>query len=475
MEQIRQMSVWRAQRFQLALLAGLASAAPVWAAIPPDMSLGQCVARLNDPDLQVRNTETEALTTDNKYTLQQIESLLKDPTLPAEVRLRLLPIARAKFDDQPRAALGVRFKMGTNATLIENVMVNFPASGVLKPGDEIVAVEGININDPISANSRQEGRNGNGNFNGQFGGNGQGNFFFGGSPIRPHIIGQDPGSTVRIKVIRRGEAFLRNRGFVIGPGGEMIMDQAATDPRAPRPEIVELDVPLGKYADLHDPQGLLPQHIEQSWQLRTTTKRLNPENEPLASGLQAADFGSQEMSDMNRAADLTSRTRQGRVLPIAAGGEPRAVEPQVQVVENGNSMRIFNGNLADPRRLAGPNAGFEIRIGNGGKLPNGLPRGLPNGLANELVNGLPGIGLVPELNLGDGAANKQIALIRKMMMAQTSVAELSIRLNIIDANPVQDAAGQKQQALERRRIADELASKQTEIEKLTAQLFDVAK
>ncbi len=449
------------------LLAGWAATAPAWGAIPDGMLLGQCVARLNDPDLAVRTAEAEALATDNKYTLQQIESLLKDPTLPAEVRIRLLPIARVKFEDQPRAALGVRFKMGTNATLIENVMVNFPASGVLKPGDEIIGVEGININDPISANTRLDGRNG----NGQFGGNAQGNFFFGGTPIRPHIIGQDPGSTVRIKVIRRGEAFLRNRGVNIGPGGEMVMEPSALDQNALASETVELDVPLGKYSDLHDPQGLLPQQVEQAWQLRMLTKRLNPENEPLASGLQAADFGSQEMSDINRATDLTSRMRQGRALPIAVGGEPRVIEPQVQVADTGNSMRIFNGNLADPRRLAGPNAGFEIRIGNGGKLPNGLP----NRRDNELVNGLPGIELAPEVNLGDGAANKQISLIRKMMQAQNSVAELSLKLAIIEANPAQDAAGQKQQALDRKRIADQIAAGQTEIEKLTAQLFDVAK
>jgi hypothetical protein len=146
----------------------------------------------------------------------------------------------------------------------------------------------------------------------------------------------------------------------------------------------------------------------------------------------------------------------------------------MQVAESGNSMRIFNGNLADPRRLAGPNAGFEIRIGNGGRVPNALPNGLPN----ELINGLPGANLVPELNPGNGAVNKQIALIQRLMQAETSASELTLKLNIMDANAAvqpQGAQAQKQQAVERQRIADELAAKQAEIEKLTEQLLDIAK
>ena len=466
------MSVWRKRCSQLVLTAGLVTVASASAGIPIDLQLGHCVARLNDPELQIRTAETDLLASDVKYTLQQIESLLKDNELPAEVRLRLLPIARAKFEDQPRAALGVRFnRMGNVATLIESVMVNFPASGVLQPGDEIIAVEGINVTAPISPDLRQDGLNGNGKvfINGQFVGNGQGNFFGQATPIRPHIIGQDPGSTIRVKIIRHGEAFLRNRAMINGPGGVRVMEPISIN--APAADTVELDVPLGRYSDLHDQQGLSPQSVEQAWQLRVITKRLIPEHELLASGLRATEFGSAELSDANRAKELTSRARQGTVVPIVAGGEPRLEEAQPPLADNGNSTTTFNGNIADQRWPAGPNVGFEIRIGNDGKLPIMLPNGLPN----ELLNGLPGANLLPELNLGNDLANRQIAIVRRLMQAETAAAELLLKLNIIDANTPPQLQAQKQQAIERQRIANDFAKRRAEIEKLTAQLLGIGK
>lgn len=156
--------------------------------------------KLGSAEYREREAASKVLLDDTNLTLSDIESQLKNPSVKhsAEVKTRLLSIAKDRFLKSDRAALG--FMFGGN--LVDRVVVGqtypkFPVHGVLHVGDIIVEADGVDLCSP-------RGR----------------------STMQAMIVSRDPGQTLPL-TIRRGK------------------------------EKLKLDIKLGKFSDLEQ-FGRLP-------------------------------------------------------------------------------------------------------------------------------------------------------------------------------------------------------------------------
>lgn len=138
---------------------------------------------LDDNDYAARERAESLLLSRDDVPLGTIETLLKEPR-SAEAVMRLERAGFNRFSRTPRGALGVQFdSSAVGRTVIENTTPGFDSGRVLKPGDEIIAIEGeAVVND----------------FTTEFG-------FSNRNPIRPMVISRDPGQRITISVKRRGE------------------------------------------------------------------------------------------------------------------------------------------------------------------------------------------------------------------------------------------------------------------------------
>ena len=201
----------------LPILAGLAILPPVRAALADPAAIvadeakpdtAALLADLDADDLAVREAATRRLSTDPALAMIDIEALLARPDLSPEQAARLLSAARDRFLRSPRAALGVQFENGvTGPVIIAKTFERFPAAGILKPGDEILAVEG----QPVV--------------------NGWQNF-------RPLIISREPGESLKLRLRRAGE-------------------------------VIELAAPLGRYSDLPPQRALALDDLARAWETRS--------------------------------------------------------------------------------------------------------------------------------------------------------------------------------------------------------------
>lgn len=163
-----------------AVLAGVggvlsvAVAAPASTPVPTELLDGLKARALSE-----REAAMEQLTARADVKLDAIDEALARPDLTPEQRQRLLRVAREKFNVSPRAALGVSFDLGPQENVIQRPIENFPASKVLKPGDQIIEIDGWKLG--RRASFRQV------------------------STARPFIISHDPGDVVPITVMRDGE------------------------------------------------------------------------------------------------------------------------------------------------------------------------------------------------------------------------------------------------------------------------------
>lgn len=163
---------------------------------------------LDADDLATREEATRALATNTTLTMNELEALLGRPGLSPEQTTRLLTAARDRFVRSPRAALGVQFENpAAGPVVIARTFERFPAAGMLKAGDEIVAVEGRSTT-------------------------------AGWASFRPTIICRDPGDTLRMEIRR---------------GGENIV----------------LDAPLGRYSDLPQGRTLTAEELLRAWEARS--------------------------------------------------------------------------------------------------------------------------------------------------------------------------------------------------------------
>lgn len=147
--------------------------------------VGRLLDELKDERLATRMTAAQRLASDPGLRLRDLEPWLERGDLTAEQRLRLWNAAQRRFAVEPRAALGITADpMPQQSVTLLEVRADFPASGVLRPGDRVMVIDGVRI-----ANMED---------------------------LRRAVIARDPGDVVRLRVIRNGET-------------------------------VDLDVPLGRY------------------------------------------------------------------------------------------------------------------------------------------------------------------------------------------------------------------------------------
>lgn len=310
------------------------------------------LAGLSDASYEVRLAAVERVRQSGSISLSAIERAMARPDLPLEARIRLMPLARAKFEEQPRGALGVEFDLSPSRTLIRRVLPNFPAGKVLVPGDEIISVDGRLIADQPA----------------DFGLGNAGNMGlrWGAAPVRPHIIGREPGEIVKMKVVRWGQQALARQpqqgGFIVNNRGEIVPAQPAPQPKdaaglLAQPETIELEVPLGRFSDLANTQPIQPVEIADAWRLRIAAiADAGGEPEVIGSGVAASAFGEPLLADSARAQHMTQRVRAGHVLPLAAGGTPAADAVPDEVAES--ALRQARGaQLGEVPRIRF-NAGF---------------------------------------------------------------------------------------------------------------------
>lgn len=106
------------------------------------------IERLGDESWSVREAATEALGTvgqeDESARDAAIVAALARADLPEEVRLRLVRVAAWRFRSTALGGLGVSFgtSSGEAKVPIQGVVPGFPASDMLRPGDEVTAVDG---------------------------------------------------------------------------------------------------------------------------------------------------------------------------------------------------------------------------------------------------------------------------------------------------------------------------------------------
>ncbi|MCC6428750.1 MAG: PDZ domain-containing protein [Phycisphaerales bacterium] len=159
----------------LAAIAGAASAGEPPAA-DVSFSIDQLISSLSSPDFDRRCGAEDALRRRTDATMHLIEERLRDDSLDPEQRARLDALARAKFGDEPRAALGIQYgerRIGNrrfDSPVIGLTLEGFDADRVLQPGDAIISFDGSKVKDQQS--------------------------------LRCHILSYDPGEIARLQVER---------------------------------------------------------------------------------------------------------------------------------------------------------------------------------------------------------------------------------------------------------------------------------
>ncbi len=278
------------------------------------------IADLASPNFATRQAASTHLSANEQFTLEMLESALKRPDLTLEARYRLFGIARQRFFRSPRAALG--FKFGgqlRDRVVVGETFANFPSFKLLEVGDMIVGADGTKIEGPS-----------------------------GQAMLQSIIISHDPGEILRL-TIRRG------------------------------PRKLDLDVPLGKFADLDNAgAGLFEDRLARAWRIRAQS-RMGAAVEPVrvdgpkAPWMPAGDEAQRKLDAVMR------REANENPLRIVGGGMPRAAQggddsrfaeqgfrPQIVVMPNGQARVI---NMPVFRNAFGQNAGFGDFDPDNGRQP----------------------------------------------------------------------------------------------------------
>lgn len=109
--------------------------------------LDALVKQAGAPDVASRIAASERLLS-GPFRLKDIEEALRRGDLSPEQRLRLITVARRRFDNEPRGAMGIEFNMDApdvRGALIRNAKREFPAGEVLRPHDRIIQADGVVI------------------------------------------------------------------------------------------------------------------------------------------------------------------------------------------------------------------------------------------------------------------------------------------------------------------------------------------
>jgi hypothetical protein len=266
--------------------------APAEVALPA--SVAALIADLASPDFATRDRASAELVTRRDDAFRAVEAALIAPGLTPEQEARLTTAARELFVQTPRGALGVQFNTAAGATIIAQLIPGFPAAQTLKPGDEILRVDGVSALMPTAWGQARG--------------------------VRPMVIARDPGDTIRAAIRREGRE-------------------------------IELDVQLGRFNDLRG-QPLSGADLAEGWALRWARLREarakagggggagGADNQPGAASIGALLPAPEEPAFMppgmgyrqQPLAPLTpGPTRPG----LVAGGQPAWGRPNVSSVSDG--------------------------------------------------------------------------------------------------------------------------------------------
>lgn len=257
----------------------------------PARTLDELVADLSSPDFDTRQVATDRLMTDTEITFADLEAVLKTRPLPIEAHARLMLAARERFRQTPRGAMGVGFNLGSlrNRIVIDRTYAPFPCHQILEPGDVIVAADGIRLHGPMAQPT-----------------------------IQGLIVARDPGSVMKL-VVRRGA------------------------------EKLELDVPLGRFADLEN-SNLDPDRLVRAWRTRSRDY-LSPQEEAIQTPLHVAAWPNGGVGAMQqRQIELAKLRAQGTMpmMQVTAGGELPSPRYSSDLALYAQQVRILNGQRVNP-------------------------------------------------------------------------------------------------------------------------------
>ncbi len=243
------------------------------------------VERLDHPDLAERERATALLAEGATLDwLRALEDQMRRDDLTPEQRIRLRAAAQRVFDTRPRAGLGVSFAPGPEEgpVAIGQVIMGFPAAPLLRAGDIITEVDGRALR--------------------------------GTAHMQWIILSHEPGDTMPV-VLRRP-----------GVNGEL--------------STLELEVPLGNFADLDNTRQLATAALRGAYDIRLDREGVawdpadhaavaGDELDPLdwlkAEGLWVEPHGEGEREDERfPEVDLTRPAGRDTSRFIAFGGQPMA-------------------------------------------------------------------------------------------------------------------------------------------------------
>lgn len=243
----------------------LALAATVRAA-PPE-KLGPELVALGGDDLAARDDAMRRIATDPTWTLAVMEQCLVGPDRPApEASERLLRLAKRRFMETPRAAMGVqfsRFDAGVGGVEINGTVRGFESEVVLRPGDVIRSIGGMPTASQAAA--------------------------------RCAIVSREPGERVTLEVLRRGEA-------------------------------LQVTLAMGSFAELSNAVGLDGSTLDAAWNVRCKRLGSRGEERLVATGLDTARWVELEHEELRHREE--AMTPKGKPQEfVATPAEPFEVVP----------------------------------------------------------------------------------------------------------------------------------------------------
>jgi hypothetical protein len=253
---------------------------------PEAVDVDRLIRELGDAKVETREAASLALEQVDIEIVRSLEPRLNDASLTPEQRIRLESAVRERFLRSQRGALGVQFDqqaVPTGGMRVAKVYPNFPAAGVLMPGDVIVQVEQTKIgaSEPFYR-----------------------------SPLRPYIISREPGEKIKLVIDRNGQR-------------------------------LDVEPALGKFADFPGERNMMPTQVSRedllsAWAVRRA--RMGASSTPaLDAGLSANDW-----MPRGRTAVEADVMRRGEIqgVPIGAGGRPAVVVNPDDVMQYDKQVRL---------------------------------------------------------------------------------------------------------------------------------------
>ncbi|MCE7975237.1 MAG: PDZ domain-containing protein [Leptolyngbya sp. PLA1] len=225
------------------------------------------LAALGGDDLAARDAAMRRLATDPDCSLTGLEACLVGPDRPgAEVAERLLRLAKRRFMETPRAAMGVqfsRFDAGVGGVEINGTVRGFESEAVLRPGDVIRSIGGMPTASQAAA--------------------------------RCAIVSREPGERVTLDILRRGEA-------------------------------LQVTLAMGSFAELSNAIGLDGSTLEAAWNVRCKRLGTRGAETAVATGLDTARWVELQHEELRRREEATTPKGKPQEF-VATPAEPFEVVP----------------------------------------------------------------------------------------------------------------------------------------------------